>query len=179
MSRATLSIAALASAVAVVSARPEYAQRVPNGLNYLNGVALGHIDPAGGGDLSPFGNDFNRLGEVWSPELCQLDSDNDGQTNGQELGDPCCLWQPDSTLVELRSLNISHPGLDTSMADPSLWSNVCGNVTSSASDDGTPVPAPSSNTPVTPTPTVSAATALTSVVYTAVAVSAVVAAYIV
>ena len=28
----------------------------------------------------------------WTAELCQLDSDQDGQSNGVELGDPCCEW---------------------------------------------------------------------------------------
>jgi hypothetical protein len=40
--------------------------------------------------------------------VCSLDSDGDGLTNGQELGDPTCTWKvgdpsPNGT-------NLSHPG---------------------------------------------------------------------
>lgn len=34
-----------------------------------------------------------RYGFKWSIEFCQLDSDGDGKTNGQELGDPDCTWK--------------------------------------------------------------------------------------
>lgn len=37
--------------------------------------------------------DFYRLGgedKGWTVDLCRLDSDKDGATNGQELGDPDC-----------------------------------------------------------------------------------------
>lgn len=37
-----------------------------------------------------FSKDFAKAGHVWSKELCQKDSDKDGFTNGQELGDPGC-----------------------------------------------------------------------------------------
>lgn len=40
--------------------------------------------------------------------VCPLDSDGDGLTNGQELGDPRCEWTPGSASAE--SVNISHPG---------------------------------------------------------------------
>lgn len=33
-------------------------------------------------------------GNQWTLELCQRDSDGDGQTNGEELGDPDCIWKP-------------------------------------------------------------------------------------
>ena len=56
-----------------------------------------------------FGRDVRRLrlqGEATWPALCALDSDKDGLTNGEELGDPCCgsapAWQ--------RSWNLTHPG---------------------------------------------------------------------
>ena len=29
---------------------------------------------------------------TWSAELCNADSDEDGRTNGEELGDPDCQW---------------------------------------------------------------------------------------
>eukprot|EP00747_Dinoflagellata_sp_TGD_P179647 gnl/TRDRNA2_/TRDRNA2_30766_c0_seq1.p1 gnl/TRDRNA2_/TRDRNA2_30766_c0~~gnl/TRDRNA2_/TRDRNA2_30766_c0_seq1.p1 ORF type:complete len:475 (-),score=49.90 gnl/TRDRNA2_/TRDRNA2_30766_c0_seq1:49-1473(-) len=49
--------------------------------------------------LSQFGRHFANLQakgknktNVWR-DLCKLDSDNDGRTNGEELGDPCCRWK--------------------------------------------------------------------------------------
>ena len=32
----------------------------------------------------------------WTEALCHMDSDGDGRTNGEELGDPDCVWQPAS-----------------------------------------------------------------------------------
>jgi hypothetical protein len=34
--------------------------------------------------------DFAEAGHKWTVDLCQKDSDKDGFTNGQELGDPDC-----------------------------------------------------------------------------------------
>ena len=28
----------------------------------------------------------------WTEDLCKQDSDKDGRTNGEELGDPDCTW---------------------------------------------------------------------------------------
>lgn len=39
--------------------------------------------------------------------IFNIDSDRDGQTNGQELGDPCGQWQSDGPL---RSFDLSNPG---------------------------------------------------------------------
>lgn len=57
---------------------------------------LGHGTCAGGvagnPNLNPFGLDWKQNGYEWTTELCQADSDGDGFTNGEELGDPCCTW---------------------------------------------------------------------------------------
>jgi hypothetical protein len=34
--------------------------------------------------------DFFKAGKTWTADLCKKDSDGDGFTNGQELGDPDC-----------------------------------------------------------------------------------------
>ena len=44
----------------------------------------------------------------WTRELCQKDSDGDGRTNGEELGDPSCTWVPGAT-PEITT-GITHPG---------------------------------------------------------------------
>lgn len=73
---------------------------------------LGHTSCAGGTPtLNPFGEALRAADFQWTTALCQADSDGDGQTNGQELGDPCCLWftgAPDSAYMA--GFSPSHPG---------------------------------------------------------------------
>ena len=45
-----------------------------------------------------------------SAELCNEDSDGDGRTNGEELGDPCCVWRPSALPAVGADYRISHPG---------------------------------------------------------------------
>jgi hypothetical protein len=58
------------------------------------------------------GVDFAATGYAWNSKLCSLDSDGDGVTNGEELGDPCCVWQKGA--VPARTTMISHPGQKSS-----------------------------------------------------------------
>ena len=46
--------------------------------------------------------------QKWTWELCRKDSDGDGKTNGEELGDPSCDWTTGA--VPQFANNISHPG---------------------------------------------------------------------
>jgi len=41
--------------------------------------------------LNAFGAAFVKH-KGWTKKFCEADSDGDGLTNGEELGDPCCLW---------------------------------------------------------------------------------------
>ncbi|KAG6574578.1 Calcium-activated potassium channel subunit alpha-1 [Phytophthora cinnamomi] len=122
MVRATLSLAIVATTAAVVSARPTYVARLPNGDNVSGVAALGHVDPAGGGANNDFGLDFGTAGDEWTTEFCQKDSDGDGQTNGQELGDPCCVWTVGGT--PQWTSGVSHPGDSSSTSDESLWADI-------------------------------------------------------
>lgn len=70
-----------------------------------------HFSPGGGGARNPFGaavfplvNFGGGVIEFWSPTLAAQDSDNDGFTNGQELGDV------DGDGVVERTTGISNPG---------------------------------------------------------------------
>jgi len=45
-----------------------------------------------GAPVSTFGESFGANDHSWTYKLCMEDSDNDGQSNGLELGDPCCAW---------------------------------------------------------------------------------------
>lgn len=97
-------------------AYPTYQESLPNGGNLPHPCkpnyrwpGVGHLSPLGGGALNPFGEDFKRQGYVWTLQLCQMDSDGDGMTNGQELGDPQCTWQPGQIPQEVKGT--SHPGV--------------------------------------------------------------------
>ncbi|XP_041368427.1 uncharacterized protein LOC121382863 [Gigantopelta aegis] len=70
---------------------------------------VGHRNVLGGGKLNPFGEDFKQAKKKWTKELCQKDSDGDGLTNGQELGDPDCTWRVGQ--FPARTKNITHPGV--------------------------------------------------------------------
>ena len=132
--RISCTISVVLGAAHVAEALPSFGQKVPNGQAVpcppsnpecsRNGycAGLGHPDCGGAQDgdrvdgvlsLSPFGNDFKANGFAWTKELCETDSDGDGYTNGDELGDPCCVWTPDSFGVMLDTMEgflPSHPG---------------------------------------------------------------------
>ncbi|CAB9506119.1 Tyramine beta-hydroxylase [Seminavis robusta] len=96
-------------------ARPDYAARIPNGRSVPHpgpqgGVwaGVGHDNAAGGGARNPFGLDFASNGFEWTIPLCEADSDGDGRSNGEELGDPSCEWSPGE---EPAGPALSHPGI--------------------------------------------------------------------
>ncbi|XP_025104356.1 DBH-like monooxygenase protein 1 homolog [Pomacea canaliculata] len=102
--------------VSWVAGYKDYSDRIPNGVrvphpckdNYLwHGV--GHLNSQGGGSRNVFGVAFQKAGHVWTRELCQADSDGDGKTNGEELGEPRCVWTPGTTPE--RTVGITHPGV--------------------------------------------------------------------
>jgi hypothetical protein len=87
-------------------------------------AGVGHTQCAGGGDRNVFGEDFllgpdgqrgTGDGEAqWTQWLCEQDSDGDGWTNGEELGDPCCTWTEGSEDMPDWGPNaLSHPGFST------------------------------------------------------------------
>eukprot|EP00931_Biecheleriopsis_adriatica_P054047 TRINITY_DN31772_c0_g1_i1.p1 TRINITY_DN31772_c0_g1~~TRINITY_DN31772_c0_g1_i1.p1 ORF type:complete len:360 (-),score=34.77 TRINITY_DN31772_c0_g1_i1:463-1542(-) len=61
--------------------------------------------------LSAFGKDIesNKFGPGDWPRLCEMDSDGDGARNGDEMGDPCCEWQP-GVRPAYRVWNLTNPG---------------------------------------------------------------------
>jgi hypothetical protein len=98
--------------ISVAAASEVYQTLIPNGARVQrNGVAwpgVGHIATNGDGDRNAFGLAFAAATYTWSTQLCQADSDGDGFTNGQELGDPNCVWRVGTT--PSRTTEISHPG---------------------------------------------------------------------
>ena len=41
--------------------------------------------------------EFAANGYAWDETICRRDSDGDGKTNGEELGDPNCVWVQGAT----------------------------------------------------------------------------------
>ncbi|XP_052820481.1 MOXD1 homolog 1-like [Mya arenaria] len=83
------------------TAYPYFRDKIPNGHIVANPCntseiwfGVGHMQRYGNGELDVFGHDFQKLGMEWTKALCRMDSDGDGFTNGEELGDPNCDWIP-------------------------------------------------------------------------------------
>ncbi|XP_060593547.1 temptin-like [Ruditapes philippinarum] len=108
-------LAVISLVLASASAHVTYQTMIPNGDKVPdpcgNGVwlAVGHYDPLHHThDKNRFGLDFAAAGHKWTVALCQKDSDNDGKSNGEELGDPTCVWTMGATPTRSAS---SHPGI--------------------------------------------------------------------
>ncbi|KAK7108714.1 temptin-like isoform X4 [Littorina saxatilis] len=105
----------------------KYRYSIPHGHDVLSPCrwgdkswpGVGHTNQAGGGDLNPFGQDFKAEGFKYTVSLCQKDSDGDGKTNGQELGDSSCSWAKYKRLAILDKAT-GHPGI----CEP-LYSSAC------------------------------------------------------
>ena len=96
---------------AAVQAYSEFRYKIPNGFEVKDVPAVGHANKLGGGnDLANFGVDFIDAGYTWTKDLCEKDSDGDGATNGEELGDPCCLWNEIEDDTPLRQSDLTSPG---------------------------------------------------------------------
>ncbi|RLN63042.1 hypothetical protein BBP00_00004356 [Phytophthora kernoviae] len=129
---ATFAVATLL--ISETEASKKFVTRIPNGANVPNTPAIGHPDATGeSSDTNAFGDAFEAAGKKWTKELCMADSDGDGQTNGQELGDPCCTWDQTANPVVLWTTGVSHPSDASKTSDPSLWANGCGSSTPSIS----------------------------------------------
>ncbi|XP_065179304.1 uncharacterized protein LOC135809805 [Sycon ciliatum] len=89
----------------------------PFGVDGVMCQSIGHVaqcngPPSGAGNV--FGRAFIASGGNWTT-VCPQDSDGDGYTNGEELGDPSCSFSPGATPE--RSTNLSHPGFACSTFD--------------------------------------------------------------
>jgi len=106
------------------SAHRQYVDRIPNGDLFMPvWKALGHVSPLPqavnsliGMEIAnvrfarnSFGKHFAAAGFHWNEWLCREDSDGDGLSNGEELGDPHCVWRPG--MPPTRNTTLSHPAL--------------------------------------------------------------------
>jgi hypothetical protein len=90
--------------LASASAYRQDLAKLPNGNSY--GLTLGH---PGGNTKVPtkLASTFYQAGQTWNKAFCMADADNDGQSNGLEMGDPCCKWSVGQT-----------PQFTTGLSDP-------------------------------------------------------------
>lgn len=65
-----------------------YVSLVPNG----NTFSCSTCHVSGSTSRNAFGSAFANNGHVWNATLARADSDRDGYTNGEELGDPSGTW---------------------------------------------------------------------------------------
>jgi len=89
------------------TAFPAYVDNFPNG-TAIDGVGCinCHNSARGGDARNPFGRDLGGSTD-WA-SVCPDDSDGDGLSNGDELGDPDCIWTRGDTPA--RETDISNPG---------------------------------------------------------------------
>jgi len=107
------------SVILLMTAVAAYQQdlaKLPNGNSY--GLTLGH--PGGATKrTTALASTFYAAGQKWTKDFCMADADGDGQSNGLEMGDPCCKWSAGQT-----------PQFTTGLSDPN----------SAASKTQTPMP---------------------------------------
>ena len=99
-----------AASSAPATAWPSFNNHIPNA------EAAGGCDLCHGAGLTAFGAQSKEVqvnGVSWSRLFCQ-DADGDGQTNGQELGDPCGHWRRGE--APPRASDLSSPSDDASTA---------------------------------------------------------------
>uniref|UniRef100_A0A8W8J2Y0 Temptin Cys/Cys disulfide domain-containing protein n=1 Tax=Magallana gigas TaxID=29159 RepID=A0A8W8J2Y0_MAGGI len=123
----SLYLSVLSASLSVLCAWPEFVNKIPNGRSVPNPCGsepklwrvVGHqyatrslfstakkralTDPF----LNVFGQMYRDNNYRWS-DICDLDADGDGKSNGQELGDPDCVWKRGQ---EPAGLATGHPGI--------------------------------------------------------------------
>ncbi|XP_053386346.1 MOXD1 homolog 2-like [Mercenaria mercenaria] len=116
MANFILSVVCTVVLLQLVQSYRDFQSNIPNGVKVPNPCSptefwegVGHLVKGGGGPRNPFGVLFKEQGYTWTKTVCNADSDMDGRTNGEELGDPNCDWKKGETPEY--STGLSHPGI--------------------------------------------------------------------
>ena len=103
--------------IAAVAAYRQDLAKLPNGNSY--GLTLGH---PGGNTKAPtkIASTFYQAGQTWNKAFCMADADGDGQSNGFEMGDPCCKWSVGQTPQFTTGLSDPNSAASTSINKPCI-----------------------------------------------------------
>eukprot|EP00391_Amoebophrya_sp_Ameob2_P008144 CAMPEP_0178992466 /NCGR_PEP_ID=MMETSP0795-20121207/6129_1 /TAXON_ID=88552 /ORGANISM="Amoebophrya sp., Strain Ameob2" /LENGTH=426 /DNA_ID=CAMNT_0020684349 /DNA_START=277 /DNA_END=1557 /DNA_ORIENTATION=- len=105
-----------------IHAYPSNKQQIPNADKF---PYLGHVS-GGPPTRNAFGSAFAANGWAWDAVLCQADTDGDGFSNGEELGDPNCTWRQGDPMPVCGGNGCpAHPG-DASDAGACGTGTMCG-----------------------------------------------------
>ncbi|KAJ0406600.1 hypothetical protein ATCC90586_003111 [Pythium insidiosum] len=94
--------------------REDLSVLVPNGAVF-EVRPIGYVSSADDSPLDSFGRALVAAGRAWTLSLCKGDADGDGQTNGVELGDPCCIWT--GKAPPMVTTRVSNPGDENAKLD--------------------------------------------------------------
>ena len=113
------------STLFVIASAHAYRQdltKLPNGNSY--GLTLGH--PGGAtARTTKIASSFYAMGQTWNKAFCMADADGDGQSNGLEMGDPCCRWSIGQ--VPQFTTDLSDPNSASSMTVNTMASCIMAN----------------------------------------------------
>lgn len=103
--------------IAAVAAYRQDLAKLPNGNSY--GLTLGH---PGGNTKVPtkIASTFYQAGQTWNKAFCMADADGDGQSNGLEMGDPCCKWSVGQMPQFTKGLSDPNSAASTSINKPCI-----------------------------------------------------------
>ena len=106
--------------IAAVAAYRQDLAKLPNGNSY--GLTLGH---PGGNTKVPtkIASTFYQAGQTWNKAFCMADADGDGQSNGFEMGDPCCKWMVGQTPQFTKGLSDPNSAASTSINKPCIMAH--------------------------------------------------------
>jgi hypothetical protein len=114
--------------------------RIPNGSQFL--FSGEGYDCSDFWSKTTFASHFRiNAGGSWTIDFCEMDSDEDGATNGEELGDPCCEWNVGDSP---KNSKVADPGRHNSFSADELARMKCNSTKLNNTDPQNTTESPSS-----------------------------------